>query len=36
MALVFQWLVRLTAGLIVLAVLGVGMIYYLASRSLPD
>lgn len=36
MAVVFQWLVRLTAGLIVLAVLGVGMIYYLASRSLPD
>lgn len=35
MAVVFQWLVRLTAGLIVLAVLGVGMIYYLASRSLP-
>ncbi|MCR8827232.1 penicillin acylase family protein [Pseudosulfitobacter koreensis] len=36
MAVVFRWLVRLTAGLIVLAVLGVGMIYYLASRSLPD
>ena len=36
MAVVFQWLVRLTAGLIVLAVLGVGMIYYLASRSLPN
>ena len=36
MAVVFQWLVRLTAGFIVLAVLGVAMIYYLASRSLPD
>ncbi|MEP2889343.1 penicillin acylase family protein [Tateyamaria sp.] len=36
MAVVFQWLVRLTAALIVLSVLGVAMIYYLASRSLPD
>ncbi|GGX62332.1 penicillin acylase [Tateyamaria omphalii] len=36
MAVVFQWLVRLTAALIVLAVLGVGMVYYLASRSLPN
>ena len=36
MAVVFQWLVRLTAALIVLAVLAVGMVYYLASRSLPN
>lgn len=36
MAVVFQWLVRLTAALIVLAVLGVGMVYYLAARSLPN
>ncbi|WP_299741682.1 penicillin acylase family protein [uncultured Tateyamaria sp.] len=36
MAVVFQWLVRLTAGVIVLAVLGVGMVYYLAARSLPN
>ena len=36
MAVVFQWLVRISAGLIVLAVLGVALIYYLASRSLPD
>lgn len=36
MAVVFQWLVRLTAGVIVLAVLGIGMVYYLASRSLPN
>ncbi len=36
MAQVFQWLVRATAALIVLAVLAVGLVYYLASRSLPD
>lgn len=36
MAVVFQWLVRLTATLIALSVLAVAMIYYLASRSLPD
>ncbi|WP_299627412.1 penicillin acylase family protein [uncultured Tateyamaria sp.] len=36
MAVVFQWLVRATAAIIVLAVLGVLMVYYLASRSLPD
>ncbi|WP_299140999.1 penicillin acylase family protein [uncultured Tateyamaria sp.] len=36
MAVVFQWLVRITAALIVLAVLGVAMVYYLASRSLPN
>ncbi|MEL6889875.1 MAG: penicillin acylase family protein, partial [Pseudomonadota bacterium] len=36
MAVVFQWLVRITAAFIVIAVLGVGLVYYLASRSLPD
>ena len=36
MAFVFQWLVRATAAVIVIAVLGVMMVYYLASRSLPD
>ena len=36
MAVVFQWLVRLTAALVVLTVLAVSMVYYLASRSLPD
>lgn len=36
MAFVFQWLVRATAAMIVIAVLGVMMVYYLASRSLPD
>ncbi|MEL6449744.1 MAG: penicillin acylase family protein [Pseudomonadota bacterium] len=35
MAVVFQWLVRLAAALIVLAVLAVGLVYYLAARSLP-
>lgn len=36
MAVVFQWLVRATAAVIVIAVLGVMMVYYLASRSLPN
>ncbi len=36
MALIFRWLVRLAALLIFLTVLGVGMAYWLASRSLPD
>ena len=36
MAVVFKWLVRLTAVLIALAVLGIGLVYYLASRSLPN
>ena len=36
MAAVFKWLVRLTAGLIILVVLSLSLIYYLASQSLPD
>ncbi len=36
MGLVFQWLLRIAAGLIVLAVVAVLMVYYLASRSLPQ
>ncbi|WP_300057810.1 penicillin acylase family protein [uncultured Roseobacter sp.] len=36
MALVFKWLMRLTATAVILVVLGVGLVYYLASRSLPD
>lgn len=36
MALVFKWLMRLTATAVVLVVLGVSLVYYLASRSLPD
>ena len=33
---VFRWLVRIAAGLIVLSVLAVVLVYYFASRSLPD
>ena len=33
---VFRWLIRITVGLIVLSVLTVCLIYWLASRSLPD
>lgn len=36
MNLIFRWLMRLTATLVVLIVLGVAMVYYLASRSLPE
>lgn len=36
MALVFRWLLRLTAALLVLSIVGVGLVYWLASRSLPD
>ncbi len=36
MSNLFQWLVRLAGALILLAALAVGMVYYLASRSLPD
>jgi penicillin amidase len=36
MALVFQWLVRITATLVGLAVFAAFLVYYLASRSLPD
>ncbi|WGW03112.1 penicillin acylase family protein [Tropicibacter oceani] len=36
MALVFRWLLRLVTLSIVLTVLGAGMVYYLASRSLPE
>ncbi|MEM8576984.1 MAG: penicillin acylase family protein [Pseudomonadota bacterium] len=36
MALVFTWLVRVTGGLIILAVLAALGVYYLAARSLPD
>ena len=35
MSKVFQWLVRLTGALILIAALVVGLVYYLASRSLP-
>lgn len=36
MGLVFRWLLRIAAGLIVLSVLAVLLVYYLASQSLPD
>ncbi|MEP1354876.1 MAG: penicillin acylase family protein [Tateyamaria sp.] len=36
MAVVFQWLVRLAAVLIVLSVMAIALVYYLASRSLPN
>ena len=36
MALIFRWLVRLAALLIVLSVMATGLVYWLASRSLPD
>ncbi|GLQ26673.1 penicillin acylase family protein [Sulfitobacter pacificus] len=36
MALIFRWLIRLAATLVVLSVLTITVIYWLASRSLPD
>ena len=36
MAMVFQWLMRATAALIVMTVLAIATVYYLASRSLPN
>ncbi|WP_333714090.1 penicillin acylase family protein [Yoonia sp.] len=36
MARVFRWLVRLTTALLVLAVAAIALVYYFASRSLPD
>ncbi|WP_293576321.1 penicillin acylase family protein [Phaeobacter sp.] len=36
MRLLFRWLLRLTAGLILLSVMGLAMVYFLASQSLPD
>ena len=36
MAVVFRWLMRIATLLVVLAVIGVGGAYWLASRSLPD
>ncbi|MGJ8616532.1 MAG: penicillin acylase family protein [Sulfitobacter sp.] len=36
MVLIFRWLVRLAALLIVLSVVVTGLVYWLASRSLPD
>ncbi|MEL7100052.1 MAG: penicillin acylase family protein [Pseudomonadota bacterium] len=36
MGLVFSWLQRIASGLVLLAVLAALLVYYLASRSLPD
>ena len=36
MGLVFRWLIRLAAALIVLVAAAVGLVYFLASQSLPD
>ena len=36
MAVLFRWLVRITGTLIVLSVLAVSLVYWLASRSLPE
>lgn len=36
MALIFRWLIRLTATLIILGVVVIGLVYWLASRSLPE
>ncbi|PCH74918.1 MAG: penicillin acylase family protein [Rhodobacteraceae bacterium] len=36
MGILFRWLLRITAGLVVLVVLAVVLIYFLASQSLPD
>ena len=36
MVQVFRWLVRIATGLIVLVVAAIALVYYFASRSLPD
>ncbi|MGH1465384.1 MAG: penicillin acylase family protein [Cognatishimia sp.] len=36
MAIIFKWLLRLTSGLIVLGGLAVALVYFFASRSLPE
>ncbi|MDF1715754.1 MAG: penicillin acylase family protein, partial [Antarcticimicrobium sp.] len=33
---IFRWLLRIAAGLVALVVLAVGLVYFLASQSLPD
>ncbi len=36
MRLLFRWLLRATVALVVLVVVAISLVYYLASRSLPD
>ena len=36
MAFLFRWLMRLFLGLLIVAAAAAGLVYYLASQSLPD
>ncbi len=36
MGLVFRWLVRIASGLILLVLAAIGLVYFLASQSLPE
>ncbi len=36
MGLVFRWLIRIATGLILLALAAIGLVYFLASQSLPE
>ncbi|WP_425082885.1 penicillin acylase family protein [Ruegeria profundi] len=36
MALVFHWLIRITTGLVLLVLAAIGLVYFLASQSLPE
>ena len=36
MIVVFRWMLRLTLALLLLAGLALGLVWYLATRSLPD
>lgn len=36
MGLIFRWLLRLAAGLVILVVAAIALVYYLASQSLPE
>lgn len=36
MGVVFRWLMRIASGLVLLALAAIGLVYFLASQSLPD
>ena len=36
MGLVFRWLMRIASGLVLLTLAAIGLVYFLASQSLPD
>ncbi|MEX0328668.1 MAG: penicillin acylase family protein [Ruegeria sp.] len=36
MGLVFRWLIRIATGLVLLTLAAIGLVYFLASQSLPD